>query len=223
MSQTAGTLFIVATPIGNLGDISARALETLRTVEMILAEDTRVTAKLLAAYKITAKVDSFHEHTDAGKLARVIERLVGGASLALVTDAGTPGISDPGGKLVAEAVKVGVRVVPIPGASAVAAAVSICGWPSDRFTFVGFPPHKKGRQTFFTELQEIPHLIVLYESTHRILKTLEALRELARPLVVCRELTKLHEIVYRGSVEQILEQLAATSTKGEFVIVVGNK
>lgn len=219
----SGTLFIVATPIGNLGDISARALETLRTVDLVLAEDTRVTAKLLAAYEIRVKVDSFHEHTDAGKLARVIEKLVGGSAMALVTDAGTPGISDPGSWLVAEAVKAGVKVVPIPGASAVAAAVSICGFTSDRFTFVGFPPHKKGRQTFFKELLDIPHMIVLYESTHRILKTLEALRDMGRSLVVCRELTKMHETIYRGSVDQVLEQLSKTSTKGEFVIVIAPK
>lgn len=223
MSQAAGTLFIVATPIGNLGDISARALETLRSVELVLAEDTRVTAKLLAAYEIKAKVDSFHEHTEVSKLARVVEKLRAGSNMALVTDAGTPGVSDPGGKLVAEAVKADVRVIPIPGASAVVAAVSISGYSSDRFTFVGFPPHKKGRQTFFKELVEIPHMIVLYESTHRILKTLEALRELDRSLVVCRELTKLHETIYRGSVDEVLEHLSKTSTKGEFVIVVAPK
>lgn len=221
MTTPSGTLFIVATPIGNLGDISTRALATLREADLVLAEDTRVTAKLLAAYEIKAKVDSFHEHTDTSKLMRIVERLARGEQMALVTDAGTPGISDPGGKLVAEAVKAGVRVVPIPGASALVAALSISGLAMDRFTFVGFPPHKKGRQTFFSGLAQIDHVIVLYESTHRIVKTLEALRPLNRSLVVCRELTKLHETVYRGSADQVLEQLQKTSLKGEFVIVVG--
>lgn len=220
MPDLQGQLFVVATPIGNLGDISARAKQVLSTVDLVLCEDTRVTAKLMAALEIRPSLQSFHEHTDQLKRKHLIDQLVSGKTMALVTDAGTPAISDPGGALVADAVANGILVTPIPGASAVIAALSISGLPFDRFTFVGFPPHKKGRQTFFKELGEIDHVIVLYESTHRIMKTLEALKELGRPLVVCRELTKLHETVYRGSADEVMKQLEATSSKGEFVIVI---
>lgn len=141
--------------------------------------------------------------------------------MAVVTDAGTPGISDPGGMLVADAVQAGINVVPVPGVSALAAALSISGFNTQRFTFLGFPPHKKGRETFFKEIGDIDHVAVLYESTHRIEKALAQLAPLNRPLVVCRELTKLHETIYRGTAEEVLDALKATSMKGEFVIVVG--
>lgn len=220
MPEMLGQLFVVATPIGNLGDISARAKSVLSTVDIVLCEDTRVTAKLMAALEVRPSLHSFHEHTDPLKRKQLVDELVAGKTMALVTDAGTPAISDPGGFLVADAVAAGIVVTPIPGASAVIAALSISGFPIDRFTFVGFPPHKKGRQTFFKELGEIAHTIVLYESTHRILKTLEALQDLNRRLMVGRELTKLHETIYRGSAEDVLRQIAATSSKGEFVIVI---
>ncbi len=223
MKENLGSLFIVATPIGHLGDISRRALDTLKSVDLVLCEDTRVTSKLLAHFEIKTKTESFHEHTDPRKLQKLVEQLALGTSMALVTDAGTPAISDPGGKLVAEAVSRGIVIVPIPGPSALTAALSICGWSSDQFTFVGFPPHKKGRQTFFQELGAIDHVIVMHEATHRIIKTLEALKILNRKLVVCRELTKIHETIYRGTAEEILVQLAKTSTKGEFVIVIAPK
>lgn len=223
MPDSAGQLFIVATPIGNLGDISARAKQVLSAVDLVLCEDTRVTAKLMAALEIRPSLQSFHEHTDQLKRKQLLDQLVAGKTMALVTDAGTPAISDPGGALVADAVAAGVLVTPIPGASAVIAALSISGLPFDRFTFVGFPPHKKGRQTFFKELADIHHVIVLYESTHRIMKTLEALKELNRQLIVCRELTKLHETIYRGSAEEVMKQIEATSSKGEFVIVIASK
>lgn len=221
MSENKGQLYIVATPIGNLGDISARAKETLSSVDLVLCEDTRVTSRLLASYELTPTTDSFHEHTDPLKRKKIIEMLKAGKTVALVCDAGTPTISDPGSFLVKDAVDAGILVTPIPGASAVIAALSISGFPFDRFTFVGFPPHKKGRETFFRELGEIDHVVVLYESTHRIDKTLEALKALGRDLVVCRELTKMHETIYRGSTEKIIAELAATSSKGEFVIVIG--
>lgn len=216
-------LYIVATPIGNRSDITERAKHTLASVDVVLCEDTRVTAKLCSMLEITPTLHTFHEHTDAYKRAQIVTDLVAGKSMALVTDAGTPGISDPGGMLVADAVAAGVQVVPIPGVSAVATALSVCGFPTARFTFVGFPPQKKGRETFFREIGEIPHTVVLYEATHRIEKTLESLGALGRNLCVCRELTKLHETIYRGTAAEVLAQLAKTSTKGEFVIVVAPK
>ncbi len=220
MSKTPGQLFVLATPIGNLGDISARAIQVLSSVDLVLCEDTRVTAKLMAALEIRPSLNSFHEHTDALKRKQFVDMLVAGKNIALVTDAGTPAISDPGSFLVADAVAAGVIVIPIPGPSAAIAALSISGLPIDRFTFVGFPPHKKGRQSFFKDLAKIDHIIVLYESTHRIMKTLEALKELGRSLVVGRELTKLHETIYRGLPAEVMQQIEATSSKGEFVIVI---
>ncbi len=221
MLENNGQLFIVATPIGNLGDISLRAKEILGGVDLVLCEDTRVTSKLLARLELTPSTMSFHEHTDPAKRQEIIERLKKGAKIALVTDAGTPAISDPGGFLVKDAVDAGVTVTPIPGASAFVAALSISGFPIDRFTFMGFPPHKKGRQSFFKEVAEAEHVVVFYESTHRIDKALEALKDVKKPLVVCRELTKMHETIYRGSAEEVLQQLGETSMKGEFVIIVG--
>ena len=220
MLAEPGQLFVVATPIGNLGDISARAKHVLESVDLVLCEDTRVTAKLMAGLEIRPSLNSFHEYTDSLKRKYFVDMLTAGKSLALVTDAGTPAISDPGSLLVADAVAAGVIVTPIPGPSAAIAALSISGLPIERFTFVGFPPHKKGRQTFFNELAAIDHTVVLYESTHRIIKTLEALKEYGRPLVVGRELTKMHETIYRGLAEDVIKQIEATSSKGEFVIVI---
>ena len=213
-------LFIIATPIGNLGDITDRAKTVLSEVDVVLCEDTRVTAKLMSSLKIRPTLRTFHEHTNPLERKKIVDELVNGKSIALVTDAGTPGISDPGGFLVADAVAAGVKVVPIPGPSAMIAALSIAGIPLDRFTFVGFPPNKKGRETFFRELGTIDHAVVVYESTHRIMKTLEQLAPLHRSLIVCRELTKLHETIYRGTAEQIVKELDATSTRGEFVIIL---
>ncbi len=219
-------LYVVATPIGNLQDASPRALETLRAADAIVCEDTRVTAKLLAANGIQRPLLSHHHHSTQDKTADIIERLGNDETLALVTDAGTPAISDPGGMLVRDvyaALGEDVKIIPIPGPSACIAALSVSGFPADRFVFLGFPPHKNGRQTYFKELAARPETVVFYESTHRIEKTLEQLGAVIgdRPLVVCRELTKLHETIYRGTAAEILAALAATSIKGEFVIVVG--
>lgn len=222
MPQTKPTLFVVATPIGNLGDVSRRAEETLRGADVICCEDTRVTAKLLSALGISVSLMALHEHSDERTLTRVVDMLREGKTVSYVSDAGTPGISDPGGKLVARVAREGFAVVPIPGPSAVIAALSVAGVPTERFTFLGFPPQKKGRLTFFTELAEREETLVLYESTHRIGKTLDALPP-DRHLVVCRELTKLHETVYRGTSREVAAQLAATSSKGEFVIVLAPK
>ncbi|MBU0531024.1 MAG: 16S rRNA (cytidine(1402)-2'-O)-methyltransferase [Candidatus Uhrbacteria bacterium] len=217
-------LYIVATPIGNLSDVSERALETLRNVDAILCEDTRVTSKLLSAYGIKKPLESFHQHSDAKKISKVLDRLET-EDLALVTDAGTPGISDPGGVLVVEAVKrfgEDITIVPIPGPSAVMAALSVSGFPADQFVFLGFPPHKKGRQKFFDQLNNINSTIVFYESTHRIEKTLAELESRLedRQIMLGRELTKLHESIYRGTTAEVTTKLKSDSMKGEFVIVI---
>lgn len=229
-----GRLFVVATPIGNLSDISERAKATLASVDTILCEDTRVTAKLLKAYGIETKTMSYHQHSGGAKTKKIIEFLESCQDLALVTDAGTPGISDPGGKLIQELLAHFNRdadknarssnfvVIPIPGPSAAIAALSVSGFPADEFVFLGFPPHKKGRQSFFNRVASIESTVVLYESTHRILKTLLQVgsRVPDRPLVLCRELTKMHETIYRGTAEEVTKQLESTSIKGEFVIVI---
>jgi len=225
-SRDIGTLYVVATPIGNLTDLSVRALETLSSVDAILCEDTRVTSKLLAVAKVEKTLIAFHQHSDDRRSDEIVERLRKGESLALVTDAGTPGISDPGGKLVERVVKEfgeDARIIPIPGPNAAIAALSVSGFPADRFLFLGFPPHKKGRQGYFKEVAAFDGTVVFYESTHRILKTLGELGTLigTRPLVVCRELTKIHETTYRGTAEQVTKMLNETSIKGEFAVIVG--
>lgn len=226
--ETVGTLYVVATPIGNLSDVTDRARATLAQVDAVLCEDTRVTSKLMAALGIGKTLISFHQHSGASKTDALARRLEAGESFALVTDAGTPAISDPGGLLVEAVVRAlgeKARVVPIPGPSAAIAALSISGFPADRFAFLGFPPHKKGRQSFFRDLAAMDGTVVFYESTHRILKCLEEMDALAplkeRRLCVCRELTKLHETVYRGTAAQVTERLKATSIRGEFVVVLG--
>lgn len=213
-------LYVVATPIGNLGDVTQRAKEIFASVEVVLCEDTRVTSKLMSILQVRPTLMAFHEHTDQLARKKIVDQLAAGMDMAIVTDAGTPCISDPGGFLVADAVAAGVKVSPIPGASAAIAALSIAGIALDRFTFVGFPPNKKGREKFFREIGDINHAVVMYESTHRIAKTLEAMKGLNRRLIVCRELTKIHETIYRGTAESILGDLEKTSTRGEFVIVV---
>ncbi len=227
----AGMLYIVATPIGNLGDITLRALETLKSVDTVLSEDTRVTGNLLRHFEISKPLVSFHEHTEADKASKLIARMLAGESMALVTDAGTPGISDPGNVLVALAIESGVRVVPIPGANALGAIVSVAGIDMREFVFLGFPPHKKGRETFFRGVAESTMPVIYYESPHRVIKNLELLMELAptslteprqdKKLVLGRELTKIFEEVVRGSVSEVKTYLEskAGKMKGEFTIV----
>ncbi len=219
-----GTLYIVATPIGNLEDMTLRAVRMLKEADAIACEDTRVTAKLLARYAIAKPLLALHEHSNRGQMERVIQTLQEGKTVAYVSDAGTPGVNDPGGKLVQVAVEKGIPVVPIPGASAVTAAISVCGFAMDEFHYAGFIPHKKGRKTLFTEIaaREVP--TIFFESTHRILKTLEELRgALAsdRRIFVGRELTKQFETLYRGTVDEVRVALQDTSIKGEFVVIVG--
>ncbi|HBV33448.1 TPA: 16S rRNA (cytidine(1402)-2'-O)-methyltransferase [Patescibacteria group bacterium] len=217
-----GVLYLVATPIGNLEDISARAVKILQVVDLIVCEDKRVTIKLLAHLGIAKNLFSLHQHSDDKDVAELVSKLNQGFSLAYVTDAGTPGVADPGGKLVAAVALQNIQVVPIPGPSALAAAISVAGINLQEFAFLGWPPHKKGRQTFFKQVAEAKIPVIFFESTHRIVKALEELNRLApeRHLVVCRELTKKFETIYRGTSQDILSQLNNSSTKGEFVVIV---
>ncbi|MFH1565195.1 MAG: 16S rRNA (cytidine(1402)-2'-O)-methyltransferase [bacterium] len=221
-------LYIVATPIGNLEDITLRAIEILKQVDLIACEDTRQTKKILNHYNISTSTVSYHQHSKLAKIDYLLNLLKNGKDIAVVTDAGTPAISDPGGILVKEAVdKLSdkVKIIPIPGASACISALSICGFPLNRFLFLGFLPHKKGRETFLKEVINSEDVVVFYESCHRILKMLKQLQELdgsdKLQLVICRELTKMFESVYRGSVDEVLEVLESdvNNVKGEFAVV----
>lgn len=255
-------LYIVATPIGNLEDISLRAIRILGEVDLILCEDTRVTKNLLNHYNIKTPTASFHQHSDEVKISHIINDIKNGKDIALVTDAGTPGISDPGGKLVAAVLEEfgdEVSVESIPGPSAVTAALSISGIPTDKFVFMGFPPHKKGRQTFIRQIIESHLPVVVYESKHRIIKFLQEMKGMTEALrmdamnmmaalgdayadkdkvaeyrelikktyltsvVVCRELSKMHETVYRGDIDTIIERITSDQNdqKGEFVVIIG--
>src|SRR3990167_14416 len=222
-------LYIVATPIGNLEDITLRAINALSNSDLILAEDTRITRVLLDRYNIKKDILSYHQHSGFKKTEHIIEFLKQGKSLALVTDAGTPGINDPGGFLISEALKAipDLKVVPIPGANAGIAALSISGFPTDEFVFLGFPPHKKGRQTFFKNISEFKSTIVFYESKHRILKALENLEKFSkignREMMVARELTKQFETIYRGTLAEIKPKLTDKNLLGEFVVVISAK
>jgi len=222
-------LYIVATPIGNLKDISLRALEVLKEVDLILCEDTRTTKKLLDRYQIKTSTLSYYQHSKIQKIEYILQLLKEGKNLALVSDAGTPGISDPGNKLVQEVIKSlsdQVEIVPIPGPSAVAVAASISGFPMDKFLFLGFPPTKKKRKKFFEEVINAKYPVILYESPYRILKTLNELKMINDKLsvVVCRELTKKFETIYRGTINQIIEKILedkiGDKIKGEFVIMM---
>jgi len=215
---------MVATPIGNLKDITLRAFEVLRGADLIVCEDTRVTSKLLARHDIRKPLMSLHEHSGDAALAKIIKVVEEGKDVAYVSDAGTPGLNDPGGKLVEAAFAAGIKVEPIPGASALTAAISVCGFPMDEFVYLGFVPHKKGRQTMFTEIAADKRPCVMLESTHRIQKTLEALAGVLderRLIFLGRELTKMHETLYRGTCREVMDQLAKTSSKGEFTLIVG--
>jgi len=217
----SGTLFVVATPIGNLEDITVRALRVLREVSVIAAEDTRHTAKLLARHTISTPTTSLHEHNEASKSPSLIARLERGEHVALVSDAGTPTISDPGGRLVRNAVAAGIRVEPVPGASALLAAMAVAGVPTDTFCFHGFPPVRaKDRNEWFDRVVGVGGTAVFFEAPHRIRRTLETLRERTGDIqvVIARELTKMHEELVRGPISKVLERL--TAPRGELTIVV---
>lgn len=218
----AGTLFVVATPIGNLEDLTFRALRTLREVDLVAAEDTRRTAKLLSHYQIHRPMVSLHEHNEFREAPRLIEQLTRGTSIALVSDAGTPGIADPGSRLVALAHEKGVRVVPIPGPSAIVAALSASGLPAAQFVFAGFPPRSgKARSDWLNDLANEPRTVVLFESPHRIDRTLHDIAEILsinRPIIVHRELTKIFEELVKYTNAPSHERPNST---GEFVITIG--
>tara|TARA_B100000745_G_scaffold292684_1_gene233820 strand:+ start:4278 stop:4952 length:675 start_codon:yes stop_codon:yes gene_type:complete len=223
-----GTLFVVATPIGNLGDMTHRAIEVLSSVSVIAAEDTRVTKKLLQHYEISTPLISYHAQSNDSVLSKIVEQLERGDDIALVTDAGTPGISDPGSELVHHARAKGANVVSVPGASALTAALSIAGIPTNEFTFLGFLPHKKGRQTLFAEIAQSERTMVFYESPHRIMKTLASLQEVlvdGQKVSIFREITKMHEEVVQGSATEVFEYFTENEEhiRGEFVVAVSSK
>src|SRR3989338_1363068 len=199
------SLFVIATPLGNLKDITKRAVETLEIVHLILAEDTRRGRQLLSFLRITKRIDSFHEHSSERKIEAILALLQEGKDIALITDAGTPSISDPGGKLIAAVYEklTGVKVIPIPGPSAVTAALSICGFPVHQFTFFGYPPKKsKKRKIFFESIASSPHTALFFSTPYSIFKDLEELKNLcvpSRKLLVCREMTKMFETYYQGT------------------------
>jgi 16S rRNA (cytidine1402-2'-O)-methyltransferase len=215
-------LFIISTPIGNLKDITLRALETLKEVDFIICEDTRVTSILLQHYEIKKELISFNAQTESVKINYVLNRIKSGESCGLVSDAGTPTISDPGVRLVSAAIKEGIKIEPIPGVSAVITALSIAGLPTDSFVFEGFIPQKKGRQTKLKQLADEERTIVLYESTYRIEKLLHELNQYLpeRYVVVTRELTKKFEETWRGKTSDLLNNFSSKTVKGEFVVVI---
>jgi 16S rRNA (cytidine1402-2'-O)-methyltransferase len=223
----AGTLFVVSTPIGNMGDFSFRAVETLRSVAAILAEDTRHTRHLLERYEIDVPLVAYHEHNEAKTTPRLVERLLNGESLALVSDAGTPLLSDPGARLVQAAIDAGVKVSPVPGASALLAALVASGLEAERFTFFGFLARKgPERRTAIDELVALRHAAVLYEAPARVHATLAELADAGaggRQAVVARELTKQYEELRRGTVAQLVAYYQQTPPRGEVVIVIAGQ
>lgn len=220
------TLYIVATPIGNMEDITLRALRVLSEVDVILAEDTRVTGKLLARHNVVTPMKSYHQRSGSHVASTIVQFLREGKTLALVTDAGTPGVADPGNELIARITEElpETRIEPIPGASSLTAALSACGFPTNEFVFFGFLPHKKGRQTLIAEIAETKRTCVLFESPHRVGKLFSALSERIpdRDAVIFREVTKLHESTYRGTVASLAADIenGLIPDRGEFVVVV---
>ena len=218
------TLFVVSTPIGNLEDITLRALRILREVAAIAAEDTRRTGQLLHHYQIATPMVGFHEHNEREKTPGLLARLQSGDALALVSDAGTPLVSDPGFHLVRGAIAAGIRVEPVPGASALTAALAVSGLPTDRFTFLGFPPARSGqRSRWFESVAAQPGTLVFFEAPHRIRSTLESVHSILgnRHIVLARELTKVHETVSRGWVSDLIN--ADLQDRGEYVVLVSDQ
>lgn len=225
--MSSGKLILVPTPIGNLEDITLRAINVLKQVDVILAEDTRTTSNLLRHFSIeNKKTIAYHQHNEHGLTPNIIEMLLSGQTIALVSDAGTPGISDAGFLLVRSCIEKDIAVESLPGATAFVPALVVSGLPSTRFCFEGFLPHKKGRATRLNELKEETRTMIFYESPHRLIRTLEQFFETfgaERKSSVSRELTKVYEETVRGSLAEVLEYFKNKTLKGEFVIVVGGK
>ena len=215
-------LYVVSTPIGNLKDITFRAIEVLREVDFIICEDTRVTSILLKHYEISKELISLNAFSERFKIEKLIDRLAGGEKGALVSDAGTPGISDPGARLISASIKNGIEVSAVPGVSAVITALSISGLPTDSFVYYGFLPIKKGRQKKLQAIREETRTVVIYESVHRIEKLVKEFSELfpERTIVVCRELTKKFEEIWRGKASDLFSSLNDKTIKGEFVVLI---
>lgn len=221
-----GTLYLVPTPVGNMEDMTFRAVRLLKEADLILCEDTRTSGILLKHYDIHRQLMAHHKFNEHGTSAGIVERLRGGQTICLITDAGTPGISDPGFFLVREAVAAGIEVQTLPGATAFVPALVSSGLPCDRFTFEGFLPQKKGRQTRLTQLSEEPRTMIFYESPYRLVKTLQQLGEFfgqERQVSVCREISKIHEESVRGTIEEVVAHFTQTPPKGEIVIIVAGK
>lgn len=222
-AQPSGNLYLCATPVGNLADITLRALEVLRTVDLIAAEDTRHTRKLLSHYDIHTSLVSYHEHNKAAQGPWLLAQLQAGSNIAVVSDAGVPGIADPGADLVRQAVAAGIKVVPVPGANAALTALMAAGLPTERFVFVGFlPRQKRHRAALLAQLRACPFTLIMYEAPHRLAATLAALREAwgDRPAVVARELTKYYEEFSRGTLASLHERWSQEAPRGEFTLVV---
>ena len=216
-------LYLVPTPVGNLGDMTYRGVEVLRSVDLILAEDTRTSRVLMQHYGIDTPLQSYHIFNEHQTVAGLVERLLSGTTIAVVTDAGTPGISDPGFLLVREAIKAGVDVECLPGATAFVPALIDSGLPCDRFVFLGFLPHKKGRQTALQALAAEEHTMIIYESPYRLVKLLEELKEVLgeeRQVSVSREISKLHAETARGTLNEVLTHFKEKEVKGEIVVIV---
>ena len=221
-----GTLYLVPTPVGNLEDITMRALKVLREADLILAEDTRTSGNLLRHFDIRNAMLSYHKFNEHRTVESIVERLLTGQTIAVVSDAGTPGISDPGFLVAREAIRAGVEVITLPGATAFVPALVSSGLPCDRFCFEGFLPQKKGRQTRLQALAEETRTMIFYESPHRIVKALAQFVEVFGPerlASVCREISKVHEESVRGTLQELLSHFTETEPRGEFVIVVGGK
>lgn len=221
-----GTLFLVPTPVGNLEDITARALRVLRECDLILAEDTRTSGNLLRHFEIQKPMLSYHKFNEHQTVCKVVERLKGGENIAVVSDAGTPGICDPGFLVAREAVKSGIEVITLPGATAFVPALVSSGLPCDRFCFEGFLPQKKGRQTRLEALRAEERTMIFYESPHRVVKALQQFAEVFgedRQCSACREISKLHEESVRGTIAEVLAHFIETEPRGEFVIVVAGR
>ncbi len=222
-STPTGILYVVATPLGNLQDISLRAIEVLKEVDLVAAEDTRRSRQLLSHFGISARMESYHSDSSAAKTQRIVEQLVAGKRVALLSDSGTPAVSDPGAELVCQATAQGVKVVPIPGPSAVTAAFSVAGISASGFLFTGYPPRKtSAKRQFLEQIAAHSRPVVLYEAPHRIVDTLQLLAEICpqRQVVLARELTKMHEEIRYGPVGEIAQAISSQEPRGEFTLVL---